>query len=103
MQTKAMAPSWHRAAAGVKVSTRKQSHLVHFADTHGEFSVADVPGAANMAVNRHIVRWVREDQMDAFIAEQRCIGVCVAGITANEPMAPQCPNVSRSAHSRFAL
>jgi hypothetical protein len=43
MQTKAMAPSWQRAAADQKARERG---LVHFADTHGEFAVANAPGAA---------------------------------------------------------
>ena len=53
-----------------------------------------------MAVNRNIVRWVREDQIDAFVAQQCCIGVCVASITTNEPMATQDPKVSWSVHSQ---
>jgi len=60
MQTKPMAPSWQQAAAGVNASKAHERRLVHFADSHGEFAVADAPRAANMAVN-----------IDALIAEQR--------------------------------
>ena len=49
----------------------RERGLVHFADTHGKFAVADAPGAAYMAVNRNIVRRVSEYQVAVFVAEQR--------------------------------
>src|ERR1700730_9513401 len=101
MQTKAMAPSWQRAAAGVNVSTRKRlKEALSISPTHMANSRWRMRPEPNMAVNRNIVRRVSEYQVDVFVAEQRCIGVCVAGVTTNEPMAPQDPKVSRSAHSR---
>src|SRR5262249_27319174 len=39
-----------------------ERRLVHLANTHGEVTVADAPGPAHMAIDRHIVRRVGEDQ-----------------------------------------
>jgi hypothetical protein len=72
--------------------------LVHLANTHGEVAVADTPGTAHMAIDRHIVRRVGEDQSGYLFPKKPFIGIGVPRVPANEPMAPEGPKVPRSAH-----
>src|SRR5262249_12767533 len=71
---------------------------VHFADTHGKVTVADAPGPAHMAIDRNIVRRVGEDQSGYLLPKKPFIGIGVPRISADEPMPPEGPKVSRSAH-----
>ena len=46
-----------------------EGRSVHLADTHGEVTVADAPGAAHMAIDRNIIGRVGKVQSDVFAAE----------------------------------
>jgi hypothetical protein len=55
--------------------------------------VLDLAGSANMAVDLHIVRWVRDDGGREFAIHQRCNVVPVARVAADDPVRSNLPNV----------
>jgi hypothetical protein len=81
------------APSGV-VLVARELIFIHLADAHREVAVADAARAADMAVDRNVVRRIRADQIDDFIAEKRGIGVRVARISAEKLMTPEQPKVS---------
>ena len=69
--------------------------FIHLADAHRKVAVADTPGAADMAIDRNIERWISAHQVDDFIAEKRRIGARFACIAADEFVTPEHPKVTR--------
>ncbi len=65
MQTKAMAPSLAAACRIAERLLQKVRELLpaHLAGGEGELAVVDGAEATDMAVNRHVVGRVREDQV----------------------------------------
>ena len=76
MQTKAMAPSRQIAAAWPSVSCKKAGELGrgHLPDAHGELAVADAPEPADMAVDRHVVGRIGEDEVGALVRHESLRG-----------------------------
>ena len=73
MQTKAIAPSRQAAAALPRVVVRNAVNalLAHLAGGQGELAVLDRAEPADMAVDRHVVGRVGEDQVDRLAVQQR--------------------------------
>src|SRR5215207_5714864 len=91
MHTKAMAPSFDRAAAC-------PSLLRHLASPHGELPVPHTAETTDMAVNRHVVGRVGEDQIGLFSLQEILEACRLTGIAAQQPMPAQYPQVSRPGH-----
>ena len=103
MQTKAMAPSRQtpprharasRCRKAVKASAR------HLAGTHGELAMADAAEAADMAIDRDVVGRVGEHEIGALALQQPIEARQIAGIAAEQPVAPELPDVARPGHGR---
>ena len=104
MQIKAIAPSRQVLAASPSVSVRKEvkASLRHLAGAHRELAMADPAGAADMAVDRHIVGRVGEDQVDALAAEQPLVVLAPAGVAADQPVTAEQPEVAHVGDGRLA-
>ena len=88
----------HRAERGFEKAGERD--LVHLARGHGELAVPDGAGAADMTVDLHIVRRVGEHAAGPFVAHQRRIGRRLPGVAADQPMAPELPDIAALGDSR---
>ena len=96
MQTKWMAPSAERRARWPKAVPRKAVNSCpgHLARGHGELAVLDPAGAADVAVDRHVVGRVGEDHLRALVAEQPVVGRGLEGVAADHPMRAEVPDIA---------
>jgi len=60
--------------------------LVHLARSHRERAMVDRAEAARVPVDRHVVGRIGEDHRSALIAHQRCEGLPVEGVAAQDAM-----------------
>jgi hypothetical protein len=66
----------------------------HLADPHGELAMADPAKPRDMAVDRHVVGRVGEDEIRPFIPHQHGEDGPVPGIPADQAMAAEAPHVA---------
>ena len=67
----------------------------HLSDAHREFSMANPPRAADVAVDRHIVRRrIGKDQVGPFIVEKRLVRGFVASVVADKPVTSHSLNIA---------
>src|SRR5215207_6807612 len=76
----------------------------HFAGSHGELAMTHPAEAADMAIDRHVVGWVREDEIRGFSFHQPREALGVPRVAAQEPMTIEEPDVSApgDGYSRIA-
>jgi hypothetical protein len=74
--------------------------LVHFARSHRERTVMDRAEAGRMAIDRHVIRRVSEDHASPFLAEQCGEGPSIEGAAAQNPIAPEKPEIADGGHRR---
>ena len=65
--------------------------LAHLAAAHGKLAMANATEAADMAVDRNVVRRIRKHEFRLGAFEQAVVGGLVAGIGAQQAMVPQHP------------
>ncbi len=96
MHTKAIAPSrqtlrHRREAVGEEADERGLGHL---ARRHGELAVAHLARAADVAIDRHIVGRIGEDEVDPLAGEQPLVGGRIARVAAEQPVTAQPPDLA---------
>src|SRR6478672_9624793 len=62
--------------------------------------MTDSAAATDVAVDPHVVRRIRESECSLFAAHQPLVGFVIAGITTDEPMIPQDPEIARLTNRR---
>ena len=82
--------------------TQKSGELIrgYLPRGHGEFPVFDLVQAADMAVNRHVVGWFGEDQIDRVTPEQALHSHGIAGIAADQAKRPELSEIPEPGDSR---
>jgi hypothetical protein len=66
----------------------------HLAYPHRELAMAHPAEAADMAVNRHVVWWIGEDEVDLLGSKKRLIIGRPPCISTDQTMTPELPDVS---------
>ena len=73
---------------------RRELAFVHLTGAHRKLAMVNATEAADMAVDRNIVRRIRKDEFRLGAFQQAVVGGLVASITAQQTMVPQHPEIS---------
>ncbi len=66
--------------------------FAHFADAHREFAMPNSARAADMAVDRYVVRRIGADEIDNVVAQKGAVGCAIARRRrADGALKPRCP------------
>ena len=68
--------------------------LAHLARRHVEFPVANAAQSGHMAIDRHIIWRIREDEIGGLVAHEQPIGVGLARIAADQTVVAQLPDIA---------
>src|SRR5262245_9706320 len=75
--------------------------LAHLAGSHGEFSVPDAPEAADVAIDRHVVGWIRKHELRLHALHERVVCALVPRIAAIKAVSTEQPEVSTLRNGRL--
>src|SRR5215216_6305905 len=75
----------------------------HLAGSHGELAMTHPAKPADMTVDRHVVGWVREDEIRGFSFHQSCEALGIPRVAAQEPMTIEEPDVSAPGDGRSGV
>ena len=85
------------AAADEPFEEPGERRLRHLAGRHFEFPMAYLAAAHRMSADLYIVGRIADDHLCNLAVEQSFVGFSVQGITADQTMSPQLPNVTELA------
>ena len=77
-----------------------QLRFAHLTRGHRELTVSDRAQSANLAVDGHVVRRIREHRLGLLGAQKRRVGERVERASAIDAVLAQKPQISRSCHRR---
>ena len=102
MQMKWIEPSTLYRTRVWKPVLRKvvNSDTDHLARSHGELAMLDGARAADVAIDRHIVRRIREDHLRLLAVHQRGDDIAIERRATQQAVPSELPDVSGTAASR---
>ena len=74
----------------------------HLSGRHGELAVLDATAPADVALHRHVIRRVGEDDGRQGLAHQLVVACPVQGVAAEQAMGAQPPEIARPGDRRPA-
>src|SRR6516165_5857211 len=73
---------------------RRVFRLAHLAGSHGEFSMPDASQAADVSIDRHVVRRIREHEIRLRAFHERVVTAFIPCIAAIKPVRAKQPEIA---------